>query len=114
MPITRAISIRQPYAEAILKGIKTEEFRTVPTGIAERVWIYAGLRLADQPPASMRRKIKDLEALPRGGIVGSVEITGCRKRGTRDFAYQLAKPKRHARIRRVKNQPQPLFWKPRF
>jgi hypothetical protein len=38
----RALSIRQPYAELILRGIKTIEYRTRPTRIVgERVWIYA-------------------------------------------------------------------------
>jgi hypothetical protein len=29
----RALSIRQPFAELILRGIKTAEYRTRPTGI---------------------------------------------------------------------------------
>jgi predicted transcriptional regulator len=38
----RALSIRQPYAELILRGIKTVEYRTRPTRIiAERFHIYA-------------------------------------------------------------------------
>ncbi len=38
----RALSIRQPYAELILRGIKRIEFRSRPTKIiGERFWIYA-------------------------------------------------------------------------
>jgi hypothetical protein len=38
----RALSIRQPYAELILRGIKTVEYRTRPTRIiGERFHIYA-------------------------------------------------------------------------
>ena len=38
----RALSIRQPYAELILRGIKTVEYRSRPTRIiGERFWIYA-------------------------------------------------------------------------
>jgi predicted transcriptional regulator len=38
----RALSIRQPYAEFILRGIKTIEYRSRPTRIiGERFWIYA-------------------------------------------------------------------------
>ncbi|PYQ88659.1 MAG: hypothetical protein DMG02_17325 [Acidobacteria bacterium] len=33
---TRAISIRQPYVELILRGKKTREFRSRPTNIRER------------------------------------------------------------------------------
>jgi hypothetical protein len=38
----RALSIRQPFAELILTGRKTAEYRTRPTRlIGERFWIYA-------------------------------------------------------------------------
>ena len=40
---TRALSIRQPYAELILRGIEPIEFRSQPTRIMrERFYIYAG------------------------------------------------------------------------
>jgi hypothetical protein len=43
----RALSIRQPYAELILRGIKTIEFRSRPTRIiGQRFHIYAGLQWA--------------------------------------------------------------------
>lgn len=38
----RALSIRQPWAELILRGIKTIEYRSRATSIVgERFWIYA-------------------------------------------------------------------------
>ncbi|MCH8823433.1 MAG: ASCH domain-containing protein [Planctomycetes bacterium] len=38
----RALSIRQPYAELILRGEKTIEYRSRPTKIiGERFYIYA-------------------------------------------------------------------------
>src|SRR5438067_1332450 len=41
----RALSIRQPFAELILRGIKTVEYRSRPTRIiGERFYIYASLR----------------------------------------------------------------------
>lgn len=39
----RALSIRQPYAEQILRGKKKIEYRSRPTNIRERVYIYAGM-----------------------------------------------------------------------
>lgn len=43
----RALSIRQPYAELILQGIKTAEYRTQRTNIiGERFHIYAPLKKA--------------------------------------------------------------------
>ena len=42
MPPRRALSIRQPYAELILRGIKTIEYRSRRTRIiGERFYIYA-------------------------------------------------------------------------
>ncbi len=38
----RALSIRQPHAEAIMRGIKETEYRSVPTKIRGRILIYAG------------------------------------------------------------------------
>jgi predicted transcriptional regulator len=43
----RALSIRQPYAELILRGIKPIEFRSRPTTIiGERFYIYASRQWA--------------------------------------------------------------------
>ncbi|MBI4768802.1 MAG: ASCH domain-containing protein [Deltaproteobacteria bacterium] len=41
MGIARAISIRQPWVELILLGKKKAEYRSRPTKIRERVYIYA-------------------------------------------------------------------------
>jgi hypothetical protein len=40
----RALSVRQPYAELIIRGNKTVEYRSKPTNIRERVYIYAARR----------------------------------------------------------------------
>ena len=46
----RALSIRQPYAELILRGIKTAELRSMSTTIVgERFYIYACKAKAKQP-----------------------------------------------------------------
>src|SRR5205823_13366640 len=43
--VMRALSIRQPFAELILRGIKTIEYRSRPTRIiGERFYIYASKR----------------------------------------------------------------------
>src|SRR4051812_36912977 len=47
----RALSIRQPFAELILRGIKTAELRSRPTNIlGERFYIYA-CKAKSKPPA---------------------------------------------------------------
>ena len=46
----RALSIRQPYAELILRGIKTVELRSINTTIlGERFYIYACKAKASPP-----------------------------------------------------------------
>ena len=102
----RALSIRQPYAELILRGVKTIEYRTRATSIiGERFWIYAAKKklsaLSDQRSAAQRIWSDDLavpnprrgdvppewmlelayllisDKLPTGVIVGSAIIEKC-------------------------------------
>jgi ASCH domain len=110
----RAISIRQPYVEQILRGTKKIEYRSIPTNIRERVYLYASLKPADSPQGW--RDVKAAPGdLPTGVIVGTVEIVGCRSgRQERDYRYLLARPKRLRKPLRAKNQPQPVFWRPQF
>ena len=64
----RALSIRQPWAELILRGVKTVEYRSRPTRvIEERFWIYASQRpRVGGPPGTPRVWSRDL-APPGGG-----------------------------------------------
>ena len=109
---TRAISIRQPYVEQILRGTKRFEYRSRRTNIRERVYIYAGLRPGLE---SQWKKLKMSPGdLPTGKIVGTVEIADCRQLHSGEYAYRLLNPQRLTRARTPKNQPQPGFWIPRF
>jgi hypothetical protein len=112
MNITRAISIKQPWVEQILRGIKTKEYRSVPTGIRERVYLYASLQPADAP-AGWKRVKKSPGELVVGKIVGTVEVTGWNKR-LRSYEYLLSKPKRLRSPLTARNQPQPRWWRPQF
>ena len=65
----RALSIRQPYAELILRGVKTREFRSRPTRIiGEPFYIYAAKGPATRRPtdaaAEGRRIWSDDLAVP--------------------------------------------------
>ena len=105
--IVRAISIRQPYVEAILLGKKTIEYRTRKTNIRERVYLYAGKNPGES--------VYGLKAgdYPTGFIVGSVEIVDCTGVDG-DYEIHLANPKRLKTFLKPKNQPQPMFWRPEF
>ena len=113
--IRRAISIRQPYVELILQGKKTEEYRSMPTNIRERVYLYASLRPAENEEEGWNDAGFDVGELPTGLIVGTVEIADCRWDYDLDcFAYSLERPLRLEGYLKALNQPQPRFWLPRF
>ena len=84
--IERAISIKQPFVEQILNDTKRREFRTVPTNIRERVYLYAALKGRPAEDPCWRKLPKTGKQLPVGKIVGSVEIVDCIKRGPNDYA----------------------------
>lgn len=111
--IKRAISIRQPWVEQILRGVKNKEFRSTPTNIRERVWLYASLSPVTDP-REWKKAGFERGALPTGVIVGSVEIVDCRETAYGDYAYVLRNPKRLRTPLRPSNQPQPKFWRPVF
>jgi hypothetical protein len=109
--VKRAISVRQPYAEQILKGCKTREYRGVPTNIRERVYIYA----SERPGNFFDYDLLGLEYedLPRGVLVGSVEIVGCEwSNRANEYAYLLANPRRLRRRLKPVKKPQPIWFFP--
>jgi ASCH domain-containing protein len=109
--ILRAISIRQPYVEAILDGVKKIEYRSRRTNIRERVYLYASLK--PQADEEFEEYGYDVDKCPRGVIVGSVEIVDCTGYEG-DYEIHLSNPMRLRTFLKPKNQPQPMFWRPQF
>jgi hypothetical protein len=72
-----ALGIRQPWCELILRGIKTVEVRSTETKQRGTIYIYASKQLADNAFAeeAIRRHGLDLESLPMGVLVGTVELS---------------------------------------
>jgi hypothetical protein len=112
LTIRRALSLKQPFAELVLLKKKKYECRPGPTNILnEPIYIYAphkGPRTPEQleeqtDPETMEQirleykvvfdKKKpgytyiDLEALPRGYLVGTVEIVDCKEGEDDDEFY---------------------------
>ena len=124
----RALSIRQPWAELILLGHKIIEVRSRRTHLRERVFIYAGFnRIEPHEEARIAQEYGiDVDGLPRGVLVGTVEIVGCLPLQISDskgacfeiaethgfYAWLLARPKRAEDLVKPKNQPQPMFFNP--
>jgi hypothetical protein len=135
----RALSIRQPYAELILRGIKRIEYRSRATRIiGERFWIYASKGrvsgfgvggsgkggmwsgdLAGQAPppwmielaeAMKLWKPGELGGLPRGVIVGSAVIEKVTP-GDGIYHWHLREIQRTPRLRKPRGRPQPVWFK---
>jgi len=128
----RALSIRQPYAELILRGEKTIEYRSRPTRIiGEPFYIYAAKKTGYQlsafsgQPGNGHAAVPD--DLPRGVIVGMATIAKCvavhngsngkRKADSRQpsvYEWHLSKVKRLPRRKQRKptRMPQPVWFRP--
>lgn len=111
-PKTRALSVRQPFAELIMRRIKKVEYRPMLTHIRERVYVYASKAKTGSYAHKAWRQVGLEEGdLPTGVIVGSVELTKCTGR-TGDYRWHLAHPQRAKTMRRPTGRPQPSFFFP--
>ena len=130
----RALSVRQPYAEMILRGIKTVEYRTRPTRIIdERFFIYAAKGKPPTPTAAKGVWSRDLAmpgnapppawmlelwellrrgALPTGVIVGSARIDRVIQTGENAYEWHLAGVERAGQLRKPTGHPQPVWFRP--
>ena len=112
--IIRALSVRQLYAEQILQGKKTIEYRTVRTNIiGERVYIYAS-KLFDISEDAWENVTTAPKDMPTGVLVGTVVIEKCLEEPDDDDLYEwhLVKPERLSRPLKPKNRAQPVWFKP--
>jgi hypothetical protein len=95
----RALSIRQPYAELILRGIKPIEFRSRPTRIiGERFYIYAAkqwaagkLFLAGCGKPEIRNQKSESSPKPQIRIVGDNIEVPAPPDGPEPWMIELAK-----------------------
>ncbi len=137
-----ALSIRQPYAELILRGIKTVELRSRSTTIiGERFYLYASKKKlpvarfqspvwsddlgVGTPPEWMielAEQVKLIEPgalLPTGVIVGSAVIEKVSQVDSRStgsgqamYRWHLSHVERAMKLRKPKGHPQPVWFKP--
>jgi len=113
----RALSVQQPHAEAILRGVKKIEYRSIPTNVRGRVYLYASrTRFGSQDEQECLGKYRihdvDSDSLPRGVVVGSIEVYGCREDGDAGYEWLLRRPERAGRPSPPDNQPQPVWFNP--
>jgi hypothetical protein len=81
-----ALGVQQPWAELILRGVKTVEVRSQDPRIRGPIFLYASKRTSALPAAAeaAARHGIDVESLPRGVLVGTVEIVGSELAGPED------------------------------
>jgi hypothetical protein len=111
-PTRRALSIRQPHAEAIMQGVKTTEYRSKATRIRGRIHIYASLgRYSVEEEAEMMEDYGidavSCDDLHRGVLIGTVDLYDCD-----GGDWYLRKPERAKRKLKPKNHPQPVWFNP--
>jgi hypothetical protein len=112
----KALSIRQPHAEAIMRGIKPIEFHIHPTEVRGRIYIYANLkRYRHEEEAEMLEMygIGDVNAddLPRGVLVGTVELWNCTGSGGK-YEWQFRNPERAAELLKPTTPPGAIWFNP--
>jgi len=71
-----ALGIRQPWAELIMRGVKTIELRSSQTKIRGTIYVYASKTLAKTSHAIEAATQAEIttETLPTGTLIGTVEI----------------------------------------
>lgn len=105
-----ALGIKQPWAELILRGVKTLEIRSRPTNVRGPIYLYTSKVVARE--AFAREAIEQYELANdrfiKGKLVGSIDIVDCRTCEPDDdknsgvpwhvmqnkFAWELANPVR--------------------
>ncbi len=104
-----ALSVRQPYAELIMRGEKKIEYRSQITHKRGRIYIYA----SKTPGYSEDFEDLNLQPddLPAGVLIGTVEVTDCTGR-TGDYEWHLANPQRLPELIKPERHPQPSWFKP--
>lgn len=75
-----ALGIRQPWAELILRGLKSIEVRAVPTNVRGPIYVYASRKPAAGEVVERAASAHDIDiaALPRGVLIGTVDLVDCR------------------------------------
>lgn len=76
-----ALAVQQPWAELILRGIKTLEVRSVSSGSQTLISLYSSRTLSRSPSAALAIQTYglDRDSLITGAVVGTVTISRCRR-----------------------------------
>lgn len=75
-----ALGIQQPWAELILRGVKTIEVRSQPTQVRGTIYLYTSKRPSPLEAAYLAAEQHqlDVSALPTGLLVGTIDVLDSR------------------------------------
>ncbi|HYW21171.1 MAG TPA: ASCH domain-containing protein [Nodularia sp. (in: cyanobacteria)] len=87
-PKLKAISIHPPFAYAIIRGFKREEYRSKPTN--RKGWVLIHASKSSASDEYFNEYGINSSTVKRGAIVGACKITGCLQTNYEEYAYQLS------------------------
>jgi hypothetical protein len=130
-PIDRsriALGIQQPWAELILRGIKTIEVRSQATQVRGTIYLYTSKRPSTLECAAVAAQAHDLDvaSLPAGLLVGTIDILDSRPCTPKDVtascvpadllvnrhAWIIGNPQRFAKPQPVRFLPYGVWFYP--
>lgn len=112
----KALSIRQPHAEAIMRGIKAAEFCTRATNVRGRIYIYASrnrYHVEEEAKILEMYGIGDVNSddLPRGVVIGTVELWNCTGFGGK-YEWHFCHPERATELLKPTKRPGGVWFNP--
>ncbi|QLE54976.1 ASCH domain-containing protein [Nostoc sp. TCL26-01] len=84
----KAISLHPPYAYAIIRRLKHEEYRSKPT--KRKGWILIHASKSTASDDCFQQYGINPANIKRGAIIGACKIISCRQAGFDNYAYQLS------------------------
>lgn len=111
---TLAISVRQPYAESIIRGEKVIEYRSKHTHVRGTIYVYAAKGKEDTPIFNAYQ-IAEGE-VSYGKIIGTVDLVQSERsyEFPEWYEWQLENPKKFEEPLTPMNKALPVFWYPEF
>ncbi len=109
-----ALSVRQPFAEFIMRGSKPIEYRSRRTHIRGRIYLYASQgRYPQSEEARWAEEYRlNIDDLPRGVLIGTVELWGCRDDDEGDYEWLLRAPRRLGKAMAPEGRPNSVWFRP--
>ncbi len=108
----RALSIRQPWAEKILRNEKKFEYRKTACRILnERVYIYASPKVEKKELDEFARMNMKPGDLPTRVLVGTIEFEGCGG-SPGNYQWKIKNPKRLKNLKKPEGRPMPIWFYP--